>query len=157
LSSTTYDDWGNISDVTLASGRHTHYTYDADGRPATTVVKDYPNAGATFCVESDAYDNAGNVLTQTTGNGQLIVKNAYDEMGRLIHSVEDPSGRNRVTDRTLDAIGNVLTKKISDGVSTHPFAARTDYTYNSFDKVIQQTSWLDTVNHVATISHFDQR
>ncbi|WP_327302985.1 DNRLRE domain-containing protein [Streptomyces sp. NBC_01298] len=155
LVSHAYDPAGRLASTTDAMGATTAFTYFDDGLRATTTAKSVTMSDATthdIVLESNEYDGAGNLTSQTTGNGRATVTSTVDATGRTTRTAFDPNGLNRVTtlsydddDRvtkstqTIDATGKKLTttteydtagnpKKatVTDGTTTRTSSATFD-------------------------------
>src|SRR5207249_3618059 len=131
----TYDAVGRLTELSGDSGnRIVHYTYDDAGR---LVRKDQGNGtGATFAYDADGnvtrivhfvpdgsvnsfdqytYDAEGNVLTDSSQDGQWT--NAYDADGQLVRAVFVSSNLQVLPNQDLqyayDAMGNRLSQTIN--------------------------------------------
>ncbi|MFI7385966.1 LamG-like jellyroll fold domain-containing protein [Streptomyces sp. NPDC049813] len=143
-SSRAYDPSGRLASVTDAMGNKTAYTYTDDGLTAS-VKRTSADTKSSYVLESDSYDAAGNLLSQTTENGETVEKYKVDAASRTTETALDPTGVNRVTtvaytpddqvatendhdssgwDRTTttayDAMGNVLSETLYGDASGHP-------------------------------------
>jgi YD repeat-containing protein len=88
----------NVTDVTDADDRHTHTAYDENNQPVLVTRPD----GST---QATSYDDNENLAVQTDGLAHATTY-GYDDLDRQI-STQDAAGR--VTSRTCDGVGNVLT------------------------------------------------
>src|SRR5262249_23120103 len=130
----TYDVMGDKTGSVDANGLQTALGYDAMGRHTFTGVTNYDGLNHNFHIENDTLDALGNIKVKRTANEELVVNNSYDEIGRLIKTVEDPTGAQpRTTTLALDGLGNVLSRKVTD--KTNAIVAQTDDTYDRLNHV----------------------
>ncbi|MGC9536762.1 DNRLRE domain-containing protein [Streptomyces sp. UG1] len=112
LDSYAYDPAGRLAEHTDAMGRTVRSTYYDDGLKAQDILVGFhdPDGTTRDLVLSDrAYDAAGNLVSETTGNGKVSVSYEVDAAGRTTAEVLDPAGLARRTAYTYDAGGSVLT------------------------------------------------
>ncbi|MFG2883521.1 LamG-like jellyroll fold domain-containing protein [Streptomyces sp. NPDC048297] len=124
LQSYAYDMGGRLARHTDSMGRSLLYQYYGDDLVKSITLKDFHNPDGTkrdVVVESDTYDGAGNVLTETTADGTLQTAYTYDAVGRVKSEVMDPNGLARRTTYTYDLDGNVLTTASSGSPSNVPW------------------------------------
>jgi RHS repeat-associated protein len=117
VTSSTYDDAGNLATSVDANNRTTTFAYDAANH--LTSVTD-----AKTGVTSYAYDDGANLVTRTDAN-QHVTTYAYDLAKRLT-STTDPL--NHVWSRTYDAAGNTAT-------ATDANTKTTTYTYDVLNRL----------------------
>jgi RHS repeat-associated protein len=120
-----YDSQDNLTQVTDPSGLSTSYQYDELGNLVTLTS---PDTGVT----TYTYDEAGNRLSQTDARG-ITVNSSYDALNRLIN-VNYPDSTLDVAytyDQGSNGIGQLT--QMSDAEGT------TDYRYNAFGDLIEQT------------------
>ena len=135
----TYDSFSKIASITDADGKTTVYEYDTAGNIAKvtdpkgnvtayqydlrfdTVSKVTDAMGG---VKTYAFDTVGNITHEANGS-QLIAKNEYDLMHRVIHSIH---AAGLMATMTYDANGNVL--KVEDNTGRV-----TSYTYDSMNRL----------------------
>ncbi len=113
LDSYAYDPAGRLAEHTDAMGRTTRTTYYDDGLEARRILVGFHNPDGTTrdLVLSDlAYDAAGHLTRETTGNGKVLTVYETDAAGRTTAEVLDPSGLARRTAYTYDAVGAVLSE-----------------------------------------------
>ena len=83
---------------------------------------------------TNVYDGDGNVITETTPNGDVI-HSTYDPDGNLLQqSSTDPAGGD-TTNFTYDGDGNILTASDDGGSISYSF------TYDADGNVTQQGPW----------------
>ena len=83
-----FDGIGQLLKVTDPAGTPTTYVYDLAGRKLSV---DNPSAGKT----SFTYDNLGNILTKTTGKGDVVTYKY--EYNRLVeHTCGEDKWKNKV-------------------------------------------------------------
>ncbi|MFI0163383.1 polymorphic toxin-type HINT domain-containing protein [Streptomyces sp. NPDC017095] len=147
LQSYAYDMGGRLVRHTDSMGRSLVYQYYGDDLVKSITLKDFHNPDGTrrdVVVESDTYDGAGNVLTETTANGQLVTAYTYDLVGRVKSEVTDPDGLARRTTYTYDLAGNVLTTASSGAPSNVPWPVSVSgdsvrYEYDDAGNVLHET------------------
>ncbi len=116
LDSYAYDPVGRMAEHTNAMGRTTRYTYHDDGLLAQKVRVGFRDAdGSTrdIVLTERAYDTAGNLVRETTGNGTVTTVQEIDAAGRTTAVVLDPGGLARRTSYTYDEGGAVLTETLA--------------------------------------------
>jgi RHS repeat-associated protein len=134
--SKAYDLVGRLARETDAMCRQTAYTYFDDGLTAT-VTQDAPAGGTSPNVtESKTYDGAGEVLSDSTGNGEAVALTSYDAAGQAtLHRTlyaQNASGapQYKYTRDTYNLDGDVAsTAKWQDDSSGT--VETTDYTYDA--------------------------
>ncbi|MFF4717097.1 polymorphic toxin-type HINT domain-containing protein [Streptomyces eurythermus] len=147
LQSYAYDMAGRLARHTDSMGRSLVYQYYGDDLIKSITLKDFHNPDGTkrdIVVESDTYDGAGNVLTETTANGTLVTAYTYDLVGRVKSEVTDPDGLARRTTYTYDPAGNVLTTASSGSPSNVPWPVSVAgdsvrYEYDDAGNVVHET------------------
>nr|WP_255130607.1 hypothetical protein [Streptomyces sudanensis] len=123
LNSYAYDMGGRLVRHTDSMGRSLVYQYYGDDLVKSITLKGFRDPDGTrrdIVVESNTYDGAGNVLTETTGNGKVVTQYAYDAVGRVKSEVTDPGGLARRTTYTYDLAGNVETTASGGSPPTCP-------------------------------------
>lgn len=118
LESRAFDPAGRLATSTDAMGRTTHYYYFDDDLPQSTWIDGFHNAdGSTrsFPLVQDQYDAAGNLIVQTTGNGQVTTDYEVDPLNQVTRATLDPAGLDRVTTYGYDADGHVLSTTAYQG------------------------------------------
>ncbi|MEU9688651.1 DNA/RNA non-specific endonuclease [Amycolatopsis japonica] len=129
----SYNGNGELLSSTDATGAREEYTYDEFGRRITTTQVERYGGQTAFYTARTGYDDAGNVISQTTPQGFVSTKSyngandlisetdatnrtvtyGYDNSGRQ-DSVTDPTGL--VSKRTYDLAGRMTgTAQIIDG------------------------------------------
>ncbi|MFE1925258.1 polymorphic toxin-type HINT domain-containing protein [Streptomyces asoensis] len=147
LQSYAYDMGGRLARHTDSMGRSLVYQYYGDDLVRSITLKDFHNPDGTrrdVVVESNTYDGAGNVLTETSGNGKLVTAYTYDSVGRVKSEVMDPDGLARRTTYTYDPAGNVLTTASSGAPSNVPWPVSVSgdsvrYEYDDAGNVLHET------------------
>ncbi|MFF3403786.1 polymorphic toxin-type HINT domain-containing protein [Streptomyces sp. NPDC002659] len=164
LQSYAYDMGGRVARHTDSMGRTLVYQYYGDDLIKSITMKDFRNPDGTkrdILIESNTYDGAGNVLTETANNGKLVTQYTYDAVGRTKSEVTDPTGLARRTDFTYDLAGNVLTSASSGAASNVPWptsanAETVRYQYdnagNATQEIVENGSDPRT-----TVYEYDQR
>ncbi|WP_435212544.1 DNRLRE domain-containing protein [Streptomyces sp. bgisy034] len=133
LDSYAYDPAGRLAEHTDAMGRTTRTTYYDDGLTAQRVLVGFhsPDGTTRELVLSDrAYDAAGHLTRETTGNGKVTTAYEVDAAGRTTAAVLDPAGLARRTAYTYDAAGAVLseTRTGAGGTRTEQVTYQRDIT-----------------------------
>jgi RHS repeat-associated protein len=123
-------------------------TYDVNGNPASAT--DY-NGNVTTSV----YDLTRNLETSRTeayGTAQArTITTTWDPSWRQPDLITEP---NRTTGFTYDALGNVLTKTITD-TSVTPNVSRTwTYTYDSYGRMLSAQGPRTDVNSTTTYAYY---
>ncbi|WP_316744444.1 DNRLRE domain-containing protein [Streptomyces sp. MK7] len=140
LDSYAYDPAGRLAEHTDAMGRTTRTTYYDDGLQAQQILTGFhdPDGSTRDLVLSDrTYDAAGNLVSETTGNGKVTTAYEIDAAGRTTAEVLDPSGLARRTAYTYDAGGAVLTETRTGAGGTR--AEQVTYQRNTNGDVTRQT------------------
>lgn len=143
---TTYNAFGQPSDMIDALGRKTHTDYDANGRLVKTT---YPDG----TVESKIYDANGNYIT-STDRANRTTSYTYDTLNRLskityadgatVQTVYDAAGR---PIKNTDALGNTTIRTYDDaGRNTSVTDALGHVTGYAYDPVGDQISVTDALN-----------
>ncbi|MFY7064665.1 DNRLRE domain-containing protein [Nocardiopsis changdeensis] len=113
LDSYAYDPVGRTAEHTDAMGRTTRYTYYDDGLPAQEIrvgFREEDGSTRDIVLADRAYDAAGNLTRESTGNGTVTTTYTVDAANRITALVLDPDGLARRTTYTYDAGGEVLTE-----------------------------------------------
>lgn len=154
----TYDAAGRKRTETDAEGRVTRYTYDRADRETRVELLGYVDgndASRTVVLSQKAYDKAGNLLSETVGNGtagRRTTTYAYDKASRLVETTFDPQSVNRVTMRTLDANGNVTVQVAVESGRTETITS----TFDEADRLVSQVVENGTVD-LETTYGYDER
>jgi YD repeat-containing protein len=154
LSNITYDALGDKTGFTDALGIRTTISYDAMGHHTGTIVINWDGAGHNFKLDSEVVDELGHITVQRSNGDQTVTNNSYDAMGRLVQTVEDPAGAHRITTLTLDGLGHVLSKVVTNSGGAEQ--AATDFTYDAGGQVLTQAVHNGTTNLTTTYT-YDQR
>ncbi len=127
-----YDLQGRLSALTAPDGETTSYDYDAIGDLVTKTYSEDASARVDYTYDalgqkasrqdsagkaSFAYDEAGRILTETTGQGDVI-SYAYDDAGQ-VSSITYPDGTE--VGYGYDAAGNLTTVDAPEGTYTYTF------------------------------------
>ncbi len=139
----TYDDAGNLVQVTDPTGAVTLYAYDADGRQYCTVSPFFATPGeagtsGTTCpttppaspptpssdpyagAEITTYDAAGNVIQSTSATGGITAY-TYDANGskasKTVESNNTTADPNIVTDYSYDSANQLVATTVASGTS----------------------------------------
>ncbi|WP_204015328.1 LamG-like jellyroll fold domain-containing protein, partial [Virgisporangium aurantiacum] len=113
LQSQAYDPSGRLASVTDALGWVTSYAYTDNGLTATVTRRD-PASGATFVMERNTYDAAGNLLQQVTNNGMTTTTFTVDAADRTTSSTVDPTGLRRTTSLEYSRDDDVVGETVAD-------------------------------------------
>lgn len=147
LQSYAYDMGGRLVRHTDSMGRSLIYQYYGDDLVKSITLKDFHNPDGSkrdIVVESNTYDGAGNVLTETSANGKLVTAYTYDAVGRVKSEVMNPGGPARRTTYTYDIAGNVETTASSGSPSNVPWPVSVSgdsvrYQYDDAGNVTHET------------------
>ncbi|MEU9377188.1 LamG-like jellyroll fold domain-containing protein [Streptomyces sp. NPDC048255] len=156
LVSHAYDPAGRRASTTDAMGATTAFTYYDDGLTATTTAKQVTQANGSkkdIVLESNSYDAAGNLATQTASGNRTTV-NTVDVTGRVTRSVFDPNGLNRVTTAAYDAEDRLTEQTQSIDGSGKKLTSTTEYDAVGNPKKATVT---DGTGTRTTSGTFDQR
>ncbi|MCY0939522.1 LamG-like jellyroll fold domain-containing protein [Streptomyces sp. H34-S4] len=157
LVSHAYDPAGRLASTTDAMGATTAYTYFDDGLKATATATSVTMSDGTqrdIVLESNAYDGAGNLTTQTTGGGKTTVTSTVDATGRTTQTILDPNGLNRVTTTAYDGDNRITASTQSLDDTSKKLTATTQYDAAGNPKKSTVTDGTTTRSSTAT---FDQR
>ncbi|TXS55518.1 DNRLRE domain-containing protein [Streptomyces sp. t39] len=164
LQSYAYDRGGRVARHTDAMGRSIVYAYYGDDLVKSVTLEDFRDPDGSrrdLVIESNTYDGAGNVLSETTANGRLRTEYTYDSVGRTTSEVVDPGGLARRTTWTYDLAGNVETTASSGAPSNVPWPTSVtpetvrfvyDDAGNARQEIVQNGTETST-----TTSTYDQR
>jgi large repetitive protein len=149
-------------------------TYDGDGRlitdtnpvGVTTTDAYYDNGlveqvtetgtdGSTYTEDQDAYDAAGNLISDVTGNGTLTTGYTVDAADRTTQTTVDPDSQDQVTSVTLNASGQVLTSDETDAAGDTPIQG--SYTYDAAGDQLSQTVVASAGTDLTTSATYDTR
>ncbi|MEV6984898.1 DUF6531 domain-containing protein [Sphaerisporangium sp. NPDC051017] len=124
-----YDLGGRMVENTDALGRTRRYHYLPSDRLDKVTLLGFHNPNGSRrdlpIVDYD-YDRAGNVV-KTTEFGTRVTTTTFDGLSRPLKIVEDPGGLRRTTDLVYDGLGNLTTRRVSDG------GGRTEETRYGYD------------------------
>lgn len=134
----TYDAAGRPLTTVNALGVATAFDYDTAGRVVRKRVLGYHTRGGgvrDVTVEETTYDAAGNPIVVASGGGLRTEERTYDEAGRLVQSVLDPAGLHRVSDMVYDPAGHVVRRTVTQGTSSQEVR----YTLDAGGRTLSQT------------------
>ncbi|MFC1421266.1 LamG-like jellyroll fold domain-containing protein [Streptacidiphilus cavernicola] len=150
LDSRAYDPAGRLATETDAMGRTTHTYYNDDGTVAEVDLDGFHNANGTtrdVVEETDRYDAAGNLISQSSGGGKSTTDLTYDVDGRTAGTTLDPGGLARTTTYSYNLNGQVSgTIQTGGGVSQS-----TGYAYTALGAVDSTNVKEATGNHITTV------
>ncbi|GID94378.1 hypothetical protein Adi01nite_37900 [Amorphoplanes digitatis] len=154
--SMTYDKAGRLASEFVSEadtdgdgdedGYTNDYTY-TDNNLLASVTRRDPETGASFLMERNTYDAAGNVIKQVTNNGQTTTTRTYDAAGRSTAATldlpEEPGDQAGARDRTTayrysfedEVIGTTL----SEGSTV---LGRSEAMFDRLGRLRQQTTYL---------------
>lgn len=135
----TYDALGRVVSQTDASGIVTTYTFDAQGRTLTQTV----DPSGLNLVTKWTYDAQGRVASVTDplqykkDPTQASTQYTYDNLGRRLKEITDPSGIKSERSWTYDTQGNVLTSTDRGVLTRYTYdqVGRLQYTVNALGEV----------------------
>ncbi|MGW0556181.1 polymorphic toxin-type HINT domain-containing protein [Streptomyces sp. NPDC002926] len=164
IQSYAYDMGGRVARHTDTMGRTLNYEYFGDDLIKSITMKDFRNPDGSkrdIVIESNTYDGAGNVLTETANNGKLVTQHTYDAVGREKSVVTDPNGLARRTTFTYDLAGNVETSASNGAPSNVPWPTSVTpetvrYVYDDSGNAKQETIENGSDSRT-TVYDYDQR
>lgn len=138
----TYDDQGHVTTFTDFAGNTTSFSdFCPCGKPGKITNPDPKHTYRT--IEDNLY---GEITKQTDELGNVVVKNTYDDLGRLLTTVD---GELRETDYTYDGMNQkTVTKVRHDGLPNE----LTQYEYDDNGK---RTRITDAENGVTNFTYHD--
>lgn len=124
-----YDNAGLLTQVSLPDGRF--YTYEYDNAERLTAIQSATGERVEYVL-----DNAGNHLEEirrdTTGSVTGRDRQEFDELGRLLTTIETINGVDARTGYSYDGNGNLQT-------ITDPYLQTTAYLYDALQRVTAVT------------------
>lgn len=156
-----YDAAGRLVATYDAMGRKVTIDYFHDDLVAKKTLTTFKRPGETqdtpYVLEQYAYDKAGNVVTEKTGNGTRQVTYTRDEQGRVKTQTVGVAPLTRKTTYTYDNIGNVI-KVDTTGDKSSVSWATTDsssvaYGYDSAGRQTSETVTLPSGTATTTTSY----
>ena len=130
----TYDNFGNVTAVTLHSGETTSYTYDCMGNVTSTT-------DALGNITTSTYDSRGNLLTATDARGNTAVY-TYDEFGRKTEEVTPlEGGTSGETTYTYDILGRLTEENRRIGTAGSATYSRTVNAYDDMSNLISTKAY----------------
>jgi YD repeat-containing protein len=153
LENRVYDPAGRLYTDTNAIGVTRTYAYYDNG--LTKQVTDTGSQGTSFIDEQDAYDAAGNLISQVTKNGTLTTNKAYDAENRVTSATVDPSGVNATSAYTYDQDNHVLTSTETDAAGD----PKQQWTYTYYTDGDKKTAaqYADAATTLTTSWTYDNR
>ncbi|MDQ1683759.1 MAG: hypothetical protein QOC82_496 [Frankiaceae bacterium] len=137
-SSSTYDAAGDVIDAYAGNNlRHTHNSYDADGRRVTSVLDPAGlNRATSYAYNQDGQPTA---VTVTDANGAVTTETGYDDAGDVTRRTVDMPTGNLVTTYDYDTRGLPRTATDPRGNVTGANPANFTTTY-SYDQLGERTT-----------------
>ena len=130
----TYDNFGNVTAVTLHSGETTSYTYDCMGNVTSTT-------DALGNITTSTYDSRGNLLTATDARGNTAAY-TYDKFGRKTEEVTPlEGGTSGETTYTYDILGRLTEEKRRVGAVGSETYSRTVNAYDDMGNLISAKAY----------------
>ncbi|WP_164298178.1 LamG-like jellyroll fold domain-containing protein [Streptomyces sp. SID13588] len=149
----TYQPNGRLDTVTNAIGVTRTYAYYDNG--LTQQITDTGSSGTTYINEQDAYDAAGNRISQVTRNGALTTQHIVDAANRTTAANVDPLGANQITYYSYDADSHALTSNTTDGAGNP--AQQWTYTYDLVGNKLSAAQYVNPTTTLTTTWHYDAR
>ncbi|WP_234533394.1 LamG-like jellyroll fold domain-containing protein [Streptomyces shenzhenensis] len=143
--SRAYDPSGRLASVTDAMGSTTSYTYTDDGLLATATKKN-ADGSSSYVLESDSYDAAGSMVSQTTDNGETVTNYTVDAASRTTSTTVDPTGVDRVTSVSYTPDDQVATQNDHDSTGSDRTVTST---YDDMGNLLSETLYGDASGHPA--------
>ncbi|MDD4151526.1 MAG: DUF6531 domain-containing protein, partial [Candidatus Gracilibacteria bacterium] len=144
ISENTYDELGELIKQVNPEGNETSFEY-LSGQLVKTIKGNLFNK----IEESYTYDNYGNLVSKTDGNGNIQTL-SYDELNRL---TETTSAQGIKKQYTYDANDNKeFEKQILEGGSS----IDTKYDYNLLDKPTSIFTYIDSNTRVGLLNIYDK-
>jgi RHS repeat-associated protein len=153
LETRTYDAGGRLSTVTDAIGITKTYGYYDNG--LTKQITGTGSSGTSYISEQDSYDDAGNLIEKTTGNGTLTTDYTVDAAARTTTTAVDPSKLDQVTAYTFDADSHVLTSAQTDAAGDP--AQKWTYTYDAVGDTLSAAQYVSSSTTLTTAWTYDER
>jgi RHS repeat-associated protein len=124
----TYDGNGNVTELLMANGVKSTYTYNTMQRPTGLTIS---KTSTTLASETNTFDPTGRQLSQLELSGRTV-NYTYDTLYRLTSETiaNDPSAINGSLNYSYDAAGNRLSR-----TSTLAALASTNLSYDANDRV----------------------
>ncbi|MFG1993930.1 LamG-like jellyroll fold domain-containing protein [Actinoplanes sp. NPDC048988] len=142
----TYDPAGRLATEADAMNWVTAYTYTDNGLNGSTTRRD-PATGASFVVEQNTYDAAGNLTERKTNNGVTVTRYAVDAAGRTTSSTLEPDGVNQVTEHEYN--GDDALTATNRRAGTGPVLERIGYAYDGAGNQTSEALWLTGADRAA--------
>ena len=154
-STRAYDPAGRLASITDSMGWVTSYTYTDNGLTAAVVRSD-PHTGASFTEQSNSFDAAGNLTSQTTNNGATTTTYQVDAADRTNAQTLDPTGLDRTTTYSYSPDDDLVSQTLTGAGSTTPVSS-TSYTYDAMGNKTSESQALQGGNPLTTSWTLDQR
>ncbi|MEV4081146.1 deaminase domain-containing protein [Nonomuraea fuscirosea] len=142
LKSYSYDPGGRLTAQADAMGRTTSYSYFGDNLLSQVIGDDVKLNGDTtprdVILQSNSYDEAGNLINQVTGGKTTTTTYDYDAANRLTSATLDPAELARKTVFEYDA-NDQVTKETHTGASDGNRQEIVTYDYNAAGILTRQT------------------
>ena len=130
----TYDNFGNVTAVTLHSGETTSCTYDCMGNVTSTT-------DALGNITTSTYDSRGNLLTATDARGNTAVY-TYDKFGRKTEEVTPlEGGTSGEATYTYDILGRLTEECRRVGTADSETYSRTVNAYDDMGNLISAKAY----------------
>ena len=130
----TYDNFGNVTAVTLHSGETTSYTYDCMGNVTSTT-------DALGNITTSTYDSRGNLLTATDARGNTAAY-TYDKFGRKTEEVTPlEGGTSGEAIYTYDILGRLTEENRRIGTAGSATYSRTVNEYDDMGNLISAKAY----------------
>jgi YD repeat-containing protein len=129
VSSSTYDDYGDITEAIDATGLVTATSYDQRGFAYMTVADANATDPDMIAITVNRFDPNGNVI-DTIDPNEVETAMQYDGENRLTQTTVDPLGTGAagdvplVTHQKYDGVGNVIQSWDAKGYETDTFYDR---------------------------------
>ncbi|MFE7132987.1 DUF6531 domain-containing protein, partial [Streptomyces sp. NPDC057638] len=164
LQSYAYDHGGRVRRHTDSMGRTLLYQYYDDDLLKSVTMEGFRDPDGTkrnYVVETNTYDDAGHLLTETGANGKVASAYSYDAVGRVLTEAQGPSGLQRRTRYTYDVAGQVQTTSSSGDTSNVPWptpvtSETVAYQYDKAGNTTHETI-VNGTDPRTTVHTYDQR
>ncbi|WP_370130910.1 LamG-like jellyroll fold domain-containing protein [Streptacidiphilus sp. EB103A] len=141
-SSRAYDPAGRLASITDSMGNTTTYTYTDNGFVSTITRTD--KSSHSYQVQSNTFDDAGNLTQRVTDNGATVSQFKVDAASRVTTTTLDPTGADRVTQRSYTPDDQAATTTQTDATG---YDRTTSASYDPMGNVLSQTVYGDASGH----------